>query len=87
MEEVTREFIAAEIETGLAFAAAAATQYASGDRQRGREVQAKAQIAHDQARDRIRQAEARGVALGSLRERLRDLADRLDGLAGAEESM
>ncbi len=81
-EPITREFIAAQVESGVAFARLAAAEYASGNHQRGRKAAGRAQTAHDEALQRIRQAEARGLALGSLRERLRDLADRLAGLAG-----
>jgi hypothetical protein len=79
-EPITPEFIADTIEAGAALARAAAAEYASGDRRRGREAAARAKTAHDEALQRIRQAEGRGLELGSLRERLRDLADRLAGL-------
>jgi hypothetical protein len=81
-EPITRAFIASGIESGLKFAGLAAAAYASGNPEQGKEVQAKAQEAHDEALHRIRQAEGRGLEIGSVRERLRDLRDRLAGLSG-----
>jgi hypothetical protein len=81
-QPITPEFIAHTIEIGSSFALVAAAEYAAGDRRRAREAAARAETAHDEALQRIRQAEGRGLNLGSLRERLRDLADRLAGLAG-----
>jgi hypothetical protein len=85
IEQMTCEVIRAELETGFTLAGLAATDYASGNSQRGRKIQAQAQTTYDDALQRIRRAEGCGWAVSNLREPLRKLADRLAGLAEAGE--
>ncbi len=59
-EEVSVQFIAEEIELGLAFATLAATEYAQGRVDRAREVRAKGEKAGAQAERRLQEAQERG---------------------------
>ncbi len=81
-EEVSVQFIAEEIELGLAFATLAATEYAQGRVDRAREVRAKGGKAGAQAERRLQEAQERGWDVGILRERLRDLRKRMDEIEG-----
>jgi hypothetical protein len=85
IEQMICDVIRAEVETGFTLAGLAAADYASGNSQRGRKIQAQAQTAYDEALERVRRAEQRGWAISNLRERLRKLANHLAGLAEAGE--
>ena len=80
-EELTRQFIAAEIKIGLIFARVAAKKYAEGSRDQGRKVRANAREAYTEAERRLQEGEARGWELAVLREGLRGFREALDAIA------
>jgi len=80
-EELSRQFIAAEIRIGLAFARVAAREYAEGNLEQGHKVRANARQAYAEAERRLQEGGARGRGMAVLRERLRDFREALDGIA------
>jgi hypothetical protein len=79
-EELTRQFIAAEIRIGLTFARMAAREYAEGNRDQGHKVRAHAREAYAEAERRLQEGDARGWEMGVLREQLRGFCETLDEL-------
>jgi len=80
-EELARQFIAAEIRIGLAFAKVAAREYTEGNLEQGHKARANARQAYAEAERRLQEGEARGGGMAVLRERLRDFREALDGIA------
>ena len=80
-EELARQFIAAEIRIGLAFAKVAARAYTEGNLEPGHKARANARQAYAEAERRLQEGEARGRGMAVLRERLRDFREALDDLA------
>jgi len=80
-EELSRQFIAAEIRIGLAFAKVAAREYTEGNLEQGHKVRANARQAYAEAERRLQEGEACGWGMAVLRERLRDFRKALDGIA------
>ncbi len=86
-KEVSLQFIALEIGMGFTFATVAVTESELGHLDRVREVRAKAETAYLEAERRLADARERGWEVNILRERLRDLRNRLEEIASEEPNV
>jgi hypothetical protein len=86
VERASLDFITAEIEAGMTFASAAATQYKLHDNERAAESEARAARAYLRAEGRMNRAETNGSNVTSLRKSLRALKGVIDELDALGES-
>ncbi len=80
LEGLSRQFLKAEIASGLTFARLAATAYAEGKRAEGDAITAKAEQAATEFTRWLQEAEARGWAVADLYQQFRTLRTALADL-------